>query len=344
MSDWIFTMTPKLIRFSAALLLVQAFASIAGAAEEYAVFRSEDRGRSWSRSDTGLPRGLRINAFGSLDRAVLVGTDSGMFISGDEGKNWEAARGVDISLGRILSFAALGRKGYAGTDEDGVLVSLGGGKSWVRNATFPSQKVRCLLAHDGKLYAGTDTDGVVASEDGKVWIPLSPGLPKDGQVFALAMVNDTLFAGLYSKGLYAWNKQESRWTKTGAVSPLALAAVVDTLVAGHNPGGLHWSGDLGTTWSIGRPSAAAELKSIIPADAGELSIDAPVWALACDDKLVVAGAANGIYHSEDRGRTWTRGRLGLPEPCPGLAFLVKQTFVLAGARNSAAHETGRRSR
>ena len=61
-----------------------------------------------------------------------------------------------------------------------------------------------------------------------------------------------------------------------------------------------------------------------------LATDAPIWELAADDKLVFVGAASGIYYSEDRGRNWTRARVGLPRVSPGVSFLLNRNFVLAG--------------
>lgn len=329
-------MTQTLIRLAATLLLVAPFASIAGAADEYAIFKSIDRGRSWFRSDTGIPRGTRINTFGTLDDSVFVGTDSGVIISGDEGKSWDPAGGAATSSGRIISFADLKRRVFAGTDGNGMLVSSDNGKSWFRDATFPAKKVRCLLSHEGKLYAGTDNEGVFGCEGGQNWKPLLRGFPIGGQVFALAVVKDTLFAGLYSKGLYAWNKRESHWTKTGTVSPLALAASGDTLVAGHNPGGLYWSADDGSTWSKATVSEAGEVALLNPEAKDELSSEAPVWELASGDGLVLCGASTGIYYSEDRGRTWTRIQAGLPEQSPGIAFCFMRGFILAGTQVSGA--------
>lgn len=217
---------PSAIRFSAGLLLVPMLASIAATAEEYAVFKSKDRGQTWFRSDTGLPNGSRINAFGALDEKLFAGTDSGIYLSADEALGWRPARGTAMTSGRIISFATLGQNVFAGTDGRGLLMSADGGRSWVRNVAFPSLKARCLLAHAGKLYAGTDAEGVlVSNDDGQAWSALLEGLPARSQVFALAMVEDRLFAGLYSQGLYAWSQREHRWAKTSSVSPLVLAAV-----------------------------------------------------------------------------------------------------------------------
>lgn len=326
------SMTSSTFLSIAIVLAAVTFTSLTAAAEKFAVFRSNDHGQSWTRSDAGMPGQSRINAFGSAEGRLFAGTDSGIFISRDEALSWQPATGAAMSSGRIISFATLGRRVFAGTDGHGLLVSLDGGASWTSERMFPAQKVRCLLAHNGKVYAGTEADGVFASNDaGQSWTPLAPGLPSHAQVFALSAIKATLFAGLYSRGLYAWDEQKHSWTKTGPVMPLALARVHDTLIAGHNPGGLYWSEDLGASWSKGVAAgyAVAPLGSSHSDDSGELSSEAPVWELgSSDDGLVLAGAAAGIYYSKDHGRTWARTRKGLPEESPGVAFLLKRDFLL----------------
>lgn len=327
------SMKRSLMRFQTLLLMGSMFACAAAAAGEFAVFKSSDQGRSWRRSDAGLPGQSRINAFGSLDATLFAGTDSGIYVSRDEARSWGPATGVAMSSGRILSLAALGTKMFAGTDGRGMLVSVDQGESWTLDAAFSPKKVRCLLAHQGKLYAGTDAEGVfVSSANFQVWTALKPGLPVHAQVFDLAAVDGRIFAGLYSQGLYVWNEGENHWIKAGSVSPLALASSAGTLIAGHNPGGLYWSADLGGTWSKGTAKAVEVLASPLSREGGELSDHAPVWSMAGNEALVIAGASAGIYYSEDRGRTWTRARTGLPDESPGISFLVQRTFILAGTQ------------
>jgi photosystem II stability/assembly factor-like uncharacterized protein len=212
---------------------------------------------------------------------------------------------------------------FAGTDRNGLLVSSNEGKSWIRNASLTANKIRCLLARGGKLYAGTDTDGVfVSNNEGNTWTNLAQGLPPQAQVFALAIVEGRLFAGLYSKGLFAWNEQERHWEKVGSVSPLVLATSGKTLIAGHNPGGFFCSDDLGASWFKGSSKRGNSQP--------ELPAEAPVWEMAANDDLVMAGASTGIYYSKDHGRTWIRSKTGLSEHSPGIAFLLARNFVLAG--------------
>lgn len=322
-------MAPAFTRFATSILLWATLVGISATAAEYAIYQSRDRGRSWVPSDTGIPRENRINTFGSLGDAVLVGTDAGIFLAGDKGRSWKAAAGVAATSGRVISIGTLQHSLFAGTDGNGMLTSLDEGKTWSQNSAFPSKKIRHLLNHDAKLYAGTDADGVFTSEDGQRWKHLSQGFPAGGQAFALAALKDVLFVGLYSKGLYAWTDQQGRWQKAGPVSPLTLATAGNTLIVGHNPGGLYWSSNLGRTWL--KATARANSAPAWPTsdEYRELSAEAPVWELASDGHLVLSGASDGIYYSEDEGRSWIRATVGLPKRCPGIAFFLGKDYLLA---------------
>ena len=105
------------------LLIAATFTNCAVAAEAFAIFESKDGGRSWKRSDAGMPGRSRINGFGSMDGVLFAGTNSGIFTSKDEALSWQPAEGGAMSSGRITSFATLGQKVFAGTDGNGLLVS-----------------------------------------------------------------------------------------------------------------------------------------------------------------------------------------------------------------------------
>lgn len=144
-----------------------------------------------------------MNAFASAGDALFAGTDSGLFRSIDQGATWHGVRVEATNVGRVLAIAASGENVYAGTDRNGVLVSSQKVMKWSVDVGFPSSHVRCLLAHGHQIYAGTDAQGVfVLSDSGSKWARLREGLPSDAQVFALAAFEETVFAALYSKGLY----------------------------------------------------------------------------------------------------------------------------------------------
>ena len=291
------------------------------------IYKSTDQGRSWSQSDSGLPTQGRVNALTAFGKAILAGTDSGIFVSHDSGQKWTAIPGTTRDLGKVTSFASFGRTLYAGTHQSGVFASTDEGKTWkALNNGLGDRNVRSLLSWRETLYAGTDTQGVFRSQDGgRTWIRFNQGIPSEAQVFALEAVGNRIFAGLYRNGLYRWDGQQS-WVKVGRILPLVLASIGDTLVAGQNSGGIHWSTDSGETWNAGLADQART-----PRGSPGLPPDAPVWSAAGGNGQVFAGAFDGIYYSNDKGRTWSRAEAGLPAASPGISFLVTDQFVLAAS-------------
>lgn len=321
-----------------ALLAATVLAPLTGATGTSALFQSTDRGRSWHRADAGLPPGARINALGSIQNVLLAGSDAGLYVSLNQATDWSPARIDSLAQERVLSLATTRTTVFAGTDGSGLLRSVDQGATWNRDAAFRGRTVRCLLALDDRTYAGTDTGEVFVAGHGEPeWTAWSEGLPVPAQVFALVRVSDRVCAALYARGLFIRHESAPGWNVATGVSPLALAGIEGVLVAGHNPGGLYWSEDLGGSWFKARESAPPSwlAGSLVSEGSGELQSSAPVWALAAGEDLVVAGVANGIYISYDQGRTWERARTGLPANSPGVAFLITEGRVFAAVAVTA---------
>lgn len=306
-------------------------------APRHSVFKSTDRGLTWTPADAGLPGTARVNALAATSGTLVAGTDDGPFFSNDSGASWTAGPGPSNAPVRVLALAPFRSELYAGTWNQGLMVSYDRGARWDPVRSFPPITVRCFATPPEGLAVGTDSQGVFMSAGPDLgWERRDAGLPAGAQVFALSVLQGRLYAGLYSKGLYFWNGTERRWHPAGPVQPLALASVGSTLVAGHNPGGLRWSADAGATWSEGISFRLPGFGADLDGTPGDLPHQAPIWEMGSGDGLVIAGAASGIYVSEDQGRTWDRAVTGLPKDSPGVSFLVTRDLVLAGITRSAA--------
>ena len=296
-------------------------------AAEHAIFKSVDRGITWTKA-ASLAGSPRINSFGATGKRVFAGTDTGIYSTDDDGLTWRKSS----VTARTTSFAVAGGTIFAGTQSVGLLASGDQGLTWNSITGLASRNVRSLLAGDGMVIAGTDADGVMVSTDqGRTWVERKAGLPEFSQVFALARMGGTIFAGLYAKGLYAWNETRWQWVKVGSVKPLVLAAAAGggSLVAGQNPGGIYWMSQ--------KPDGSGEWTEAI----GAFPPPAPVWELAAGDGLVLAGVADGVFRSEDAGRTWVQARLGLPAGSPAVSFLLRGDTILAGLVMSPRGGRGR---
>jgi photosystem II stability/assembly factor-like uncharacterized protein len=218
------------------LLALVVLFSQAAPPQEHAIYKSVDRGVTWTKAGANLAGNPRINSFGETTDRIFAGTDAGIYSSGDGGQAWQK---MSVTA-RTISFARSGNSIYAGTQNAGLFASKDQGFNWTPVTSLTSKNIRSLLAAQGRLYAGTDADGVMVSHDqGMTWMAYNAGLPPLSQIFAMAFVDDTIFAGLYAKGLYAWSENEQRWTKAGNVKPLVLAATGGSLAVGHNPGGIY---------------------------------------------------------------------------------------------------------
>jgi photosystem II stability/assembly factor-like uncharacterized protein len=337
------------------LLTVVAVNVFAGQNGRFRVYRSEDRGQTWTRSDSGLAGDARINAFSATGNSVVAGIDSGIFVSADSGRTWQRSNITGPNAARAVALAAVNNYLFAGSDRS-VLSSSDGGRTWLTNRSFPRQIVRSLLGVDGALYVGTDNMGVYKTREfgssSNRWTQLLTGLPPNAQVLALAANGNILFAGLYPKGLYQWNDSEQKWFQAGAsaeIKPLVLATGGKTLVAGHNPGGIYSSDDLGETWRHWTLSTESmpvtditesfsSFESVLNNTRGASlpPLQAPIWEMAGDPRIIIAGAGTGIYYSTDRARTWSRATMGLPSNGPGIAFLVKENFILGAVHEKEA--------
>ena len=312
----------------------------AGVAEAvFNLYKSTNHGTSWGQAGQGLPSEARINALTMAGDGVVAGTDRGVFISNDAGEKWQPAQQGVGTESRVLCFATQGGRVFAGTQKHGVLLSDDAGVTWnVANAGLTDLFVRSLVVAGTRLYAGTDREGVFVSENsGFRWTNQRAGLPDSSQVFDLAVVDETVFAGLYSQGLYRWSTERGLWVKIGEVVPLELAVAGRTLVVGHNPGGVFVSDDQGKIWQDG--------------NAG-LPVNAPIWTLAANAEWVWAGTAGrvgldpdviGLFASQDRGKSWARSDAGLPPSSAAVSFVVAKQFILVGitTRKLAAAPTAR---
>jgi photosystem II stability/assembly factor-like uncharacterized protein len=182
-----------------------------------AVWRSTDRGQSWTRFDQGLayPDGQdKLKAVWSLARAhgrLYAGVEpAGLFMSEDDGETWHHVQGLTdhptrpewvpggggLILHHIVAHPTDPGQLWVGISTAGVFHTADGGKSWTpRNqgtrcdfmgdgATYPEygQCVHSLAMApgDGSLLYQQNHCGMYKSTDGgQSWTSVENGLPSD---------------------------------------------------------------------------------------------------------------------------------------------------------------------
>lgn len=133
------------------------------AGTEIGVFRSSDRGKTWTIKVTGLPP-VPVNVLEKSNELIFCGTRQGLFSSGNGGETWTQCKGVfPIDIAAIKPNPAVENQLFAGDFLVGHLFrSDDGGANWavveVENST--SRIATLLFDLHGNILAGTVSDGV----------------------------------------------------------------------------------------------------------------------------------------------------------------------------------------
>jgi len=157
------------------------------------VIRTTDDGASWRQVNTGLTS-LNVISLAVIDTMVYAGTNSGVFVSSNNGNSWSLTQ---MQNGYINSLTVIGSKLFAGTDNGAYALESSG--AWTQIG-FAYKPVNCLKAIDSKLYAGSTTGLSVSTDLGNTWISVNDGLPATC-IYDIAVNGDNAFLGT-SNGLW----------------------------------------------------------------------------------------------------------------------------------------------
>jgi photosystem II stability/assembly factor-like uncharacterized protein len=239
------------------------------------LFRSEDRGDSWTPISPDLTRQINRNKLTIM------------------GKVWHVdavAKGQSTSFyGNIVSLAeSPKREGliYVGTDDGLIQVTEDGGKTWRKIETFPGVPAQTYVSyiiasqHDANtVYAafenhkyGDYAPYLLKSVDaGRTWTSVSGDLPKNGPVLTVAedhVVPGLLFAGT-EFGAYFTLNGGANWNKIGglptiAVRDLAIQRRENDLVLATFGRGFYVLDDYSPLRAAAAPDLASKPAAILP--------------------------------------------------------------------------------
>jgi len=248
----------------------------------------------WQRT-TG-PNGVCIGDIVSTSPdSVLVSSGQGIFLSTDNGVNWNAAND-GLATARVSALArADDGMIYAGTYDGDVYRSTNGGGVWEARGTVVSgTQVNCIgFAANGDLFAGTLWDGVYRSDDGGLnWVDASTGLP-ESWIYAIATSpTGTTFLGNDS-GVYRMPDGATEWTAVNAdpanyeITGFAFNSAGDVYVS-LVINGVIYSTDEGDTWN----------------DIGD-GLESSAWSIAINsDDDIFVGSGESIYFRAHDAAEW----------------------------------------
>jgi photosystem II stability/assembly factor-like uncharacterized protein len=284
-------------------------------------YRSVDGGASWEplRQGPAFP-GHYVTALvaDSTARgrlwAALVGDLGGSVLarSDDGGRSWTPLLSSERAvLSRALALAAgtPGRIAIGG--DDGVRVSADGGRTWARTGEgVPGLQQVESLAYDPAdartLYAGTWRQAFRTRDGGASWMRIAEGMVLDATVYSWDFdPADSHDVWVSTCGwVYRSRDGGDRWTRftSGFTNRRSHAVRRDParpgVVYAATVAGLHRSDDGGATW------ARVSRESLV------------VTALEVDrrtGRLFVGTEGEGVFYSDDGGRTLQPGSQGLTE-------------------------------
>ena len=236
----------------------------------------------------------------AISRAVtLTGTNSGLFLSTDQGGSWSPAATTNPLYNAIISkFVQRGDSIFA-LSGYGVFLSTDDGASWTEFG-FLAGSAYAMTISDSGIYAGTGNGVYLLTEaNGKNWVPTGlKGFP----VYSLASRGSTVFAGTYGLGFVRSTDNGATWmianSGLSGSSIYDLAVVGAHLLAGTDVG-VFLSLDDGSHWKQVGSGTSAFLCFTVHAN------------------RILAGTGNGIYQSTDNGSTWNLTGIGLENESVG---------------------------
>ncbi|RMG24754.1 MAG: T9SS C-terminal target domain-containing protein [Bacteroidetes bacterium] len=267
-----------------------------GFALDGGVYYSTNYGRSWQPTSLEdeyvftiefLPNGM-----------LLAGTKEGVFISADEGDNWEQANEGLPSRTEVFSFL------YRETDNmlfigsnKGIYYSKDQGESWTA-ANLPQYVWVYTLFEggNGKILAGTSQGMFRSTDQGMNWVSVAP-------VFFDLAVNELLkldkdnWMACTSDGVFFSSDQGNNWVAssrgltTFGIGSLAVHPVTGAIFVGTSKG-LFRSEDGGQNWQ--RVS-----REVVGFDYGSVRA---MYILPNGDML--AASTYDIFRSTDGGNSW----------------------------------------
>ncbi|HRC42731.1 MAG TPA: hypothetical protein PLT27_01660 [Nitrospira sp.] len=271
------------------------------------IFRSADRGGSWTSANQGVTDPFVLCLTTGKDGAIYAGTfRGGVFRSRDGGKSWQPVnKGLKRLEIKVLMMDAKGL--YAGTG-DGVYLLNAAQDQWKVVSTGLDEILVHALARtdDGTLYAGTSGKGVHSYKERSTgWTRLRQGLrDHEGLVenFIRVLAVDKeqgVYAGTFDGGVFRSGDAGKTWL------PISRALPNDSIR------GLI-SNERGVYVATGRGifKTVDKGRQWVPLNKGLSNLSVQVL-IEGEKGGFYAGTSSGVFRSDDDGLTWTAVSQGL---------------------------------
>jgi len=275
------------------------------------VFKSGDRGGTWTESNTGL--GTNHIAALLIDSRTpstvyAAGPGTAVFKSTDWGNTWAvSSSGISGDVSALVQDGLNAAVLYAVTSR-GVYRSANAGASWARIGFGDTGAY--ALAVDPKnsaiLYAGTPRGVFKSADTGGTWIAMNRGLGEvlDATAIAVDPFNsNNLYAGFWDSSLYRSTNGGSDWVGPGwcwdTIKAFAIDPVNPAIIYAAAWGALCKSTNAGVGWNWSDTGLSYPFLH-------GMAIDRSTPAT-----LYAGTDGGGLFKSINSGNNWSRVRGGL---------------------------------
>lgn len=310
------------------------------AAASDGVFLSTDNGLNWKNITNESGLNISPECFAFDNDSILVGGLNGIFKSTDLGITWKNLGNLNKS---VTSIAVRSGILFAGTMNDGVLISTDGGSTWNKSEnSLPNFGVTTIFYNDNTVFAGLRYGVYGSTDNGLTWQPYNNGISVYPSIDHLIKDGSTLFASTIN-GVFYSSDNGINWQGSNNNQTLdnygiySLVSNNNLLYAG-TYGNIFISQDKGSSWeSIGNGLPQRFISNItfingnifctaenagvfkltdqgnwIQVNKGieNLSITSMTFK---DGKIVIGTDKNGIFISYDEGANWLNANVGLSD-------------------------------
>ncbi len=293
------------------------------------IFRSTDRGDTWTPVNTGLhfdpERTLFIRAFAHNKGMIYAGASDALYASTDGGDTWHQVPIFGERFVFVSDIMFIGARVYVGTLNKGVWYSDDNGDSWLPVT---------VTMGDRMYTASLELNGwVLYSDDGgNSWLPVPPHerlgamlireLSSIGTTLVVRTQNTVFRQRTNEDALTAINDDvvEQRITAFAAMDNLLYASGS----IGEEGRGLFRSDNEGDSWTR---IATEEITRTVETIA--------VYGTT----LYVGTFDDGVFRSDDKGDSWTAINEGLTDRTVSTLLAVDEDTVFAGTPGGGVFRT-----
>jgi len=304
------------------------------------IYKSEDKGQTWSKSDKGISQNTKVSDLTILENTLFASTgypknvgDRGVFKSDDQGETWQPMGLNDFQLRLIRTTAS--QQLIAGSNVSSIFISEDKGESWIQTGKeIENWLVFQVLESNNYLFANGESGIWRAAIPVKKWeqIRLRMG--------SLAKLSNGKILMAENGSILSTEDNGDQWTQIADLkSEMIFLYELDSklLVACAQEDGVYFSINNGHDWSKYNTEGFEQnaFRTAIRTPKGSLLLGTSRGTLRSDDQgdtwentdenffawtftksnnvIYAGGYADGIHKSIDDGLTWTEFNSGLRE-------------------------------